>query len=60
MMVKIDKVNGIDLNALPNRPHFNDLVPIYAQKQVKLETDPLIMSTRIIDLFSPIGFGREV
>ncbi len=59
MMVKIDKVNGMDLNALPNRPHFNDLVPIYAQKQVKLETDPLIMSTRIIDLFSPIGFGQR-
>jgi len=59
MMVRIDKVNGMDVNSIGNRPFFNDLVPIYAQKQVKLETDPEIMSTRIIDLFSPIGFGQR-
>ncbi len=58
-MTRIDKVNGVDLNALGRRPEFKDMVPIYPQKQIKLETDPDILSTRIIDLFSPIGFGQR-
>jgi len=58
-MVRIDKVNGMDLNSAVNRPEFKDLVPIYPVKQAKLEFDPTILSTRIIDLFSPIGFGQR-
>lgn len=58
-MVRIDKVNGMDLMAMGRRPDFKDLVPIYAQKQVKLETEQDILSTRILDLFCPIGFGQR-
>ncbi len=58
-LVRIDKINGLDQLASSQRPEFRDLVPIYPQKQVKLETDPKIFSTRIIDLFSPIGFGQR-
>lgn len=58
-MTRIDKVNGLDLALVQKRPDFKDLVPIYPQKQVKLETDAEICSTRIIDLFSPIGFGQR-
>ena len=58
-MTRIDKVNDLDLNQVQNRPDFKDLVPIYPQKQIKLETTPDICSTRIIDLFSPIGFGQR-
>ncbi|MBU3935426.1 transcription termination factor Rho, partial [Patescibacteria group bacterium] len=58
-MVKIDKVTGLDLATATRRPHFGDLVPIYADKQIKLETEANIFSTRIIDLFCPIGFGQR-
>jgi len=58
-MVRIDKVNGMELALAAKRPEFKDLVPIYPQKQVKLEFDPQVLSTRIIDLFCPIGFGQR-
>ncbi|MDP4009891.1 MAG: transcription termination factor Rho [Candidatus Shapirobacteria bacterium] len=58
-LTRIDKVNDMELGATLRRPEFKDLVPIYAQKQVKLETDSDILSTRIIDLFSPVGFGQR-
>jgi transcription termination factor Rho len=58
-MVRIDKVNGMELGATVRRVEFKDLVPIFPIKQVKLEYDPAILSTRIIDLFSPIGFGQR-
>lgn len=58
-MVRIDKVNGMELASAQRRPEFKDLVPIYPQKQVKLEYDPAILSTRIIDLFCPVGFGQR-
>ncbi|MFA4826636.1 MAG: transcription termination factor Rho [Candidatus Shapirobacteria bacterium] len=58
-MVRLDKVNGLELGAANGRPDFKDLVPIYPQKQVKLEFDPSVMSTRIMDLFAPVGFGQR-
>jgi transcription termination factor Rho len=58
-LVRIDKVNGMELSQAFHRPDFKDLVPVYPQKQVKLETDAKLMSTRIIDLFCPIGFGQR-
>ncbi|MDD4135989.1 MAG: transcription termination factor Rho [Candidatus Shapirobacteria bacterium] len=58
-MTRIDKVNDLDLAKVQKRPEFKDLVPIYPQKQIKLETSSDIYSTRIIDLFSPIGFGQR-
>ncbi len=59
VMTRIDKVNDMELSAALKRPDFKDLVPIYAEKQIKLETDPQILSTRILDLFCPIGFGQR-
>ncbi|MDD3998995.1 MAG: transcription termination factor Rho [Candidatus Shapirobacteria bacterium] len=58
-LVRIDKINGLDLMAAQNRAEFKDLVPIYPIKQVKLEFDPKMFSTRIIDIFCPIGFGQR-
>lgn len=58
-MVKIDRVCGLDLATAAKRARFRDLVPIYAEKQAKLETDAKILSTRILDLFCPIGFGQR-
>ena len=59
VMVRIDRVNGMELMAAGRRVEFKDLIPIYPQKQVKLEYDPKTFSTRIIDIFCPIGFGQR-
>ena len=58
-MTRIDKINDMDMSAALKRPEFKDLVPIYAEKQIKLETDSEILSTRILDLFCPVGFGQR-
>jgi transcription termination factor Rho len=58
-MVRLDKINGLELAMAQRRPDFKDLVPVYPQKQMSLEFDPTILSTRIIDLFCPIGFGQR-
>jgi transcription termination factor Rho len=58
-LVKIESVNGGPLAAAARRDEFRHLVPIYPEKQMKLESDEKILSTRIIDLFTPIGFGQR-
>lgn len=58
-MTRIDKVNEGELSGALRRPEFKDLVPIYPNKQMKLETESDILSTRILDLFCPVGFGQR-
>ncbi len=58
-LLKIEKVNGEEIERLSHRPWFGDLTPIFPQPQVKLETDPNILSTRLIDLVVPIGHGQR-
>ena len=58
-ITRIDKVNDGELAAALRRPDFKDLVPVYPNKQMKLETDSDVLSTRILDLFCPIGFGQR-
>lgn len=58
-LLKIEKVNGEEPEVSLRRPHFDDLTPIYPDKQVVLSTDKTPLSTRIIDLVSPIGFGQR-
>jgi transcription termination factor Rho len=41
------------------RPHFPALTALYPEKQLVLETTPGRLSTRMIDIFSPVGFGRS-
>ena len=59
VMVRIEKVNEGDLASALRRVEFKDLVPVYPNQQMKLETDSEILSTRILDLFCPIGFGQR-
>jgi transcription termination factor Rho len=63
-LLKIEKVNGLDPENSLKRAHFDDLTPIYPKKQVQLSTfrsagQATPLSTRIIDLVSPIGFGQR-
>jgi transcription termination factor Rho len=58
-LVRLDKINGLDPEQARNRPDFAKLVPLYPQNRLRLETDPSIMTTRIIDLVAPIGKGQR-
>jgi len=58
-LLKVEKVNDMSADESLNRPYFDDLTPIYPKKQVVLTTGKLPLSTRIIDLIAPIGFGQR-
>jgi len=58
-LLKVETVNGIAADDSMNRPYFDDLTPIYPKKQIMLATAKLPLSTRMIDLVSPIGFGQR-
>ena len=62
---KVLEVNGIDVSeaedydVLRKRPRFESLTAIYPNERLTLETNQEDLSTRIIDLFSPIGKGQR-
>ena len=58
-LVRLDTVNGAAPEASRNRVEFNKLTPLYPQQRLRLETEPNILTTRIIDLVSPIGKGQR-
>ncbi|HET9897687.1 MAG TPA: transcription termination factor Rho [Streptosporangiaceae bacterium] len=58
-LVRLDKVNGLDPDESKSRPDFSKLVPLYPQQRLRLESDPTIMTTRIVDLICPIGKGQR-
>lgn len=58
-LLKVEKVNELLAEQMEKRPRFEDLVPVYPNKQLKLETEDKPLSTRIIDLLAPIGFGQR-
>jgi len=58
-LVRLDSVNGMPPERARNRPEFAKLVPLYPQERLRLETEPNILTTRIIDLISPIGKGQR-
>jgi transcription termination factor Rho len=58
-LVRLDKVNGLNPDDSKTRPEFSKLVPLYPQQRLRLETDPTIMTTRIVDLICPIGKGQR-
>lgn len=55
----VEEVNGLPPEKMLRRPHFERLTPIYPTERYKLETERRELSTRIIDLFSPIGKGQR-
>ncbi|MFW5702850.1 MAG: transcription termination factor Rho, partial [Candidatus Dojkabacteria bacterium] len=58
-MLKIEAINGASPDKALSRQSFNRLTPVFPEEQIKLETDPGIISTRMIDLLSPIGKGQR-
>ena len=58
-IVRIDSINGLAVEEAANRVEFGKLTPLYPQERLRLETEPTKLSTRIIDLVSPIGKGQR-
>jgi transcription termination factor Rho len=58
-LLKVEAVNGMDPEEAKKRPIFEKLTPIFPNDQILLETKPNIISTRMIDLLSPIGRGQR-
>ena len=58
-LVRLDTVNGVDPEQSRNRPEFSKLTPLYPQDRLRLETEPNVLTTRVIDLVSPIGKGQR-
>jgi len=58
-LLKVEKVNGQPLAKVGKRPIFESMTPLYPEEQLKLETGKAPLSTRIIDLVSPIGRGQR-
>src|SRR5580765_8351993 len=54
-LVRLDSVNGMSIEEARKRPEFGKLTPLYPQERLRLETEPNILTTRIIDLVAPIG-----
>ncbi|SCL13103.1 transcription termination factor Rho [Micromonospora inyonensis] len=58
-LVRLDSVNGMEPEEARRRPEFYKLTPLYPQERLRLETEPHILTTRVIDLVTPIGKGQR-
>ncbi|MEO1013058.1 MAG: transcription termination factor Rho, partial [Bacteroidota bacterium] len=58
-LIKVNKINGIDPQVVRDRVSFEHLTPLFPQEKFKLAERQSNISTRIIDLFSPIGKGQR-
>lgn len=56
---QVDKVNFEDPLKLNERPFFDRLSPMHPDKKFNLESDPRFISTRIMDIFTPVGKGQR-
>ncbi|WP_445381548.1 transcription termination factor Rho [Robiginitalea sp. IMCC43444] len=58
-LIKVNKINGLDPQVVRDRVSFEHLTPLFPKEKFKLAERQSTISTRIIDLFSPIGKGQR-
>jgi transcription termination factor Rho len=58
-VIRIDAVNFDPPMAAKERVHFDSLVPLYPTQHLKMERDPQELSTRVMDLMTPLGKGQR-
>ncbi len=58
-LLKVDEINMEPPQAQQDKILFDNLTPLYPQEKLNLESDPKNMSTRIVDLLTPIGKGQR-
>jgi len=58
-LLKVESINFDDPGAVRDKIIFDNLTPIYPDERIKLETEQNSLSTRVMDLFTPIGKGQR-
>lgn len=58
-LLKVESVNNSNVEEVGDRPDFDDLTAIYPDEQIKLSTGKEPLTTRVVDLIAPIGFGQR-
>jgi transcription termination factor Rho len=58
-LLKVEKVDGEPVEKLGQRTDYDSLVAVYPDAQIILSTDKDTLTTRMIDLVAPIGFGQR-
>ncbi len=58
-LLKVETVNGAGVEELGQRKDYDTLLAIYPDEQIKLATGKEPLTTRIVDLMAPIGFGQR-
>lgn len=58
-LLKVETVNGAGVEELGQRKDYDTLLAIYPDEQIKLATDKEPLTTRVVDLMAPIGFGQR-
>ncbi|RCS26481.1 transcription termination factor Rho [Polaribacter sp. WD7] len=58
-LIRVSKINGLNPNVVRDRVSFEHLTPLFPQEKFNLAERGSSLSTRIIDLFSPIGKGQR-
>lgn len=58
-LLRVNSVNGRHPEEGKRRPRFDDLTPIFPNERFSLESSPIELSTRMIDLIAPIGRGQR-
>jgi len=58
-LIKVTKINGLDPQVVRDRISFEHLTPLFPKEKFNLADKQSSISTRIIDLFSPIGKGQR-
>jgi len=58
-LLKVEQVNGKDPEELKRAFLFSNLTPLYPEEKFNLEVNPKDLSTRIMDIISPVGKGQR-
>jgi transcription termination factor Rho len=58
-LLRVEAVNGLDPETAKHRPTFEQLTPIFPEVRFNLETNPRILSTRLLNLVAPVGKGQR-
>jgi transcription termination factor Rho len=58
-LLRVEAVNGMDPEVAKQRPSFESLTPIFANKRFTLETTPDILTTRLLSMVAPVGKGQR-
>ena len=58
-LIRVEAVNGVDPFQAAKRPRFDDLVPTFPDRRIRLEASQSELSARVIDLLAPIGRGQR-